>query len=495
MEAILPKRIIHLIGLGSGSPGELTLETQRLLESGIPLFLRTRIHPTVTWLEEKGILYTSFDDLYETSEDFNLLYSRVFHHLLAEMDERSEILYGVPGHPLLAERVGELLLKGQSAESYTVKVYPAVSAVESISAALGIDPATGLIIQDALNYRSVAGELPQLILQLYNRRVASDLKLTLMSEYSDDAEVIVIRAAGVSGEERQQRVPLRELDHLDWIDHLTSLYIPGGNRLIPSSYPLDKLVGIMARLRDDDGCPWDREQDHRSLRQYCLEEACEVIVAIEQGETGPLVDELGDLLLQVVFHACIGAEDREFDLNDISAAICSKLIRRHPHVFGDLVLHDAEEVVINWERIKGEENRSEGEVAPALLKGVGSGLPALTRARKLLQKAASIGFDWDDREEVVSKVKEEWQELLESMVEEHAHSAEEEFGDLFLSLVNLARWMQIDPELALTLSCEKFIRRFSQIEKESRTLGKNLICMTSPEKDALWNLIKGRMKD
>ena len=482
---------LHLVGLGTGSYRDLTMGTVELLQSGIPVILRTAVHPTVPWLDAEGILYSSCDDLYEGAEDFQDLYDQIAQRVLGELKQYSEVIYGVPGHPLLAEKPSAILLQLQEEQGYEVCLHPAISALESIAATLALDLSGGVIIQDALDYQLVAGSLPQLILQGYNRRVVGELKLTLLESYPPETLVTVVQAARVPEQEQLIEVALGEIDHLTWIDHLTSFYIPSGNTLHASFFPLDPLIKITHKLRSPEGCPWDQEQDHRSLSRYCLEEAIEVIAAIEKADYQQLVDELGDLMLQIALHACIAAEESHFDVNDVVEGICNKMIRRHPHVFGETQVADAEEVRANWEEIKRAE-RGASSATLSILQEVGEGMPALTRARKIQERAAGVGFDWPDVSGVLEKKHEEMQELEAAVANRDIEGIISEFGDLLFTMVNWSRFLKIDPELALIRSCEKFKQRFSVIEKESAALGKNLVSMTLHEMEALWERSKSK---
>ncbi|MCL2498155.1 MAG: nucleoside triphosphate pyrophosphohydrolase [Symbiobacteriaceae bacterium] len=490
-----PKAVIHLLGLGCGNSADLTLKTVELLQSGLPVFLRTVNHPTVSWLREQGVVFTSFDSFYQEAENFTSLYQDIATKIISEAVKLGELIYGVPGHPLVAEQVSQLLLaeeKAPTGSPIEVRVYSAVSAIEGITTALGIDPAQGLIIQDALAYKEVAGDMPQLLLQVYSPLVAADLKLTLMASYPDDTPVTLVRAAGIPQEETIVNLPLHELDHIPWIDHLTSIYIPGGNLRVPAVVALDPLVAVMEQLRGPEGCPWDQEQDHFSLRPYCIEEAWEVVTAIEGGVSRELVDELGDLLLQIAFHACIAAETGEFDLADVVTAICDKMIRRHPHVFGELHFDSSAQVLQSWEQIKQAERAEVAQEWQPLLQGVGEGMPALSRARKIQEKVAGVGFDWRDASGPAAKVREELMELDAALVANDPIRGEQEFGDLLFSLVNWSRHVHIDPELALLGSCREFCERFFKMEKESLTSGENLVDKTLSELDALWERAKKR---
>ncbi len=246
----------------------------------------------------------------------------------------------------------------------------------------------------------------------------------------------------------------------------------------------EQLVAIMARLRGRNGCPWDRKQTHESLRQYLLEEAHEVLESIDENNLGGLKEELGDLLLQIVFHAQIAAEEQAFAIGDVLDVITEKLIRRHPNVFGDVEIHTAEEQSINWERIKKNEGKA------SVLDGVPRTLPALARASRLQQKAATVGFDWPDAAPVWDKIDEELRELRAACERKDEAHMEEEFGDLLFSMVNLSRFLGIHPEDALRKTSEKFTRRFQRIEEQLEDSNKEIKEATLDELDALWEKAK-----
>jgi len=250
-----------------------------------------------------------------------------------------------------------------------------------------------------------------------------------------------------------------------------------------------ELVKVMARLRAADGCPWDREQTHASLKPYLLEEAYEALEAIDVGDDGELCKELGDVLLQVVFHAQIAGEEGRFSIDDVARAIVDKLIHRHPHVFGDLEVDGADQVVTNWERIKQEERRGKDR-QPSVLDGVPKQLPALLRAQRIQGKASRVGFDWDEIAGPLAKVEEEFAELRKAMEVGSAAEVEEEFGDLLFALVNVGRFLKVAPEDTLRRAVEKFERRFRQVEETARTQGRDLQEMSMQEMDQIWNQIK-----
>jgi tetrapyrrole methylase family protein/MazG family protein len=259
-------------------------------------------------------------------------------------------------------------------------------------------------------------------------------------------------------------------------------------RIVRSGEELERLEAIMRTLRGEQGCPWDRQQTHQTLRASLLEEAYEVLEAIEEESPDHLREELGDLLLQVVFHAQLAAESDQFTLADVLADLNAKLVRRHPHVFAGQEVSGAEGVVVNWEQIKAAEKKEE---RPSALSGVPITFPALMRAEKVQAKAARVGFDWPEVRGPLAKVQEEAEELVaawEAGVEsaEDRRQLEEEYGDLLFSLVNLARFLKIRPELALLRSTEKFIRRFQRLEEKVAAQGATLESLTLAEMDAIW---------
>ncbi|GBD93314.1 nucleoside triphosphate pyrophosphohydrolase/pyrophosphatase MazG [bacterium BMS3Abin05] len=246
----------------------------------------------------------------------------------------------------------------------------------------------------------------------------------------------------------------------------------------------DRLVSIMNRLRQPDGCPWDQEQTHRSLRRYLLEETYEVLETLDNEDFSELKEELGDLLLQVVFHAQLAKEEGVFTIEDVIEGINAKLIRRHPNVFGDAVIDTAEEQTRNWELLKKEEGRS------SAIQGVPKELPALLRAWRIQQKAAQVGFDWDDIADVWAKVEEELNELKEASQSGNPDEIEAEFGDALFALVNLSRFLKLNPEDALRRTIRKFRTRFQKVEQELKSRGKSPEDSNLKEMDEIWNLIK-----
>jgi MazG family protein len=248
------------------------------------------------------------------------------------------------------------------------------------------------------------------------------------------------------------------------------------------------LLSLMARLRAEDGCPWDREQTRASLRPYVIEEAYEVVQAIDEGSRDHLVEELGDLLFQVVFHTQLGAESGEFTMEDVVDRVCEKMTRRHPHVFGDGVVADSREALAQWERIKRGEAGSSGSV----LDGVPVALPALLRAQRLQTKAARVGFDWPDWREAWTKVREEVGEVQETLSRGDDARVADELGDLLFSIVNVARLRGMDAEDCLRRASEKFTRRFGKVEREMKAGGRTVTEASAEDLDRAWEAAKAQ---
>ncbi|MDO4988385.1 MAG: nucleoside triphosphate pyrophosphohydrolase [Synergistes sp.] len=257
-----------------------------------------------------------------------------------------------------------------------------------------------------------------------------------------------------------------------------------------------KAVGVMRRLREPGGCPWDREQDYMSLRRYIIEEAYELIQAIEAHDTANMCEECGDLLLQIVFVSRIAEELGEFDICDVLDGFSNKMIRRHPHVFGDTSVKDSDEVLVNWEKIKKEERR-EKDTDSSFMAGIPRGMPALLRAYRIQERAAKPGFDWEkgDSAPVFAKVEEELREVRDAAASDDKGAVAEEVGDLIFAAVNLARHLGVDPEIAAHSACEKFSRRFREVEKSVAESGRSWSDFTLGELDEFWNAAKHKNEE
>lgn len=260
------------------------------------------------------------------------------------------------------------------------------------------------------------------------------------------------------------------------------------NKLKMDKRDIQDLIEIIETLRGENGCPWDIEQTHESIKKGIIEESYEVMDAINRGDEEGIVEELGDVLLQVVFHCALGKEEGRYDLGDVIEGICNKMIYRHPHVFGEYKVENTDEVLVSWDELKKKEKNL--ETTTDELKGIARALPALIRAKKVQAKASKVGFDWDRVEDAAHKVEEELKEVLDVYKDKNRAMITEEVGDLLFSCVNVARFLEVDPEEALNISTDKFIRRFGGIEEKVRAKGLDLKAMTLEEMDIIWNDIK-----
>lgn len=455
---------ITVVGLGSGRLESLPYATYHKLLQAPVVYVRTLHHPVAQELLERGVHMLSFDQVYDQAQRYEEVYPEIVHRLL-QRAEQQEVVYAVPGHPMVAEKSVQLLRAEAQQRGMPLEILPAPSFLDPAFSRLGVDPVEqGFLLLDGtqLHRRLLNPFVYTLISQIYDQQVASEVKLTLMEVYPDDAPVIVGNALGVAGEEKIEQLPLYQLD---WesrrFGHLTLVAVPPllDEQALGRRY--ETLLEMIQRLRGPDGCPWDREQTHASLRRYLLEETAEVLSAIDQEDPDALEEELGDLLLQIVLHAQIASEEGYFHMDDVIGALSAKIIRRHPHVFGEEKAHSAAEVERRWQLLKEKEGRKEG------IGSLPQALAALEGARKLQSYAARWGFDWPDAEGVWEKINEEWQELKEAPAERRA----EELGDVLFSLVNLARHWGIDPEAALAQTNQKFLRRFQHLERMAEQSG------------------------
>ena len=289
-------------------------------------------------------------------------------------------------------------------------------------------------------------------------------------------------------DELVEEIPLYELDQSLHTGFMSTLYLPARE----NGRGFEDFQEVIARLRAPDGCPWDQEQTHLSLRSHLLQESYEVLEALDEEDPAHLQEELGDLLLQIVLHAQIAMENGDFNMSDILAGISDKIVRRHPHVFKQLEVNGIDEVLTNWEQIKAEERKKKGEERKSMLDGLPAALPALSQADEIQRRAKRVGFDWQTIEPVVAKIHEELQELKEAETDEERQS---EAGDVLFAVVNLIRWLDVDPEMALRETNNRFRKRFAYLEDSAVKKGKHLEEMSFEELDALWEEAKHAMRN
>lgn len=495
---------ITIVGLGPGRLNDLTLEARDILATAAVnqqvVYFRTLIHPTVEPLRQKmpQLLIDSFDHFYDQSADWDSLYQRIAEEV-CRLATQQALIYAVPGHPLFGEASVQLVLQLARERGLSTRIVAGLSFLEPVCTILGLDPLNaGAQITDATTLASLAPDevagniiptIPLLVTQVYNRWVASAVKLALSECYPDEWPVKLVRAAGDNGEQAVLDMPLFELDRNNLVNHLSTLYVPPLSELTPLRLP-ETLRYITMRLRrDPDGCPWDRQQTHQTLTPYVIEEAYEVVEALEENDMEKLADELGDLLLQVYLHAEVARQASEFSIGDVFEHINTKLIRRHPHVFGKVEVSGAGEVLKNWEEIKRQERIAAGKdiQAESVLDGVPLASPALIVAQEYQKRAAKVDFDYRSLEAVLKKLMEEFKELQEASTPEHQH---EEMGDVLFMVTRLARELHIDAEEALRAANRKFLRRFQAMEQTARTEGRSFSSFSTQDWTDLWRRVK-----
>lgn len=479
---------IVVAGLGPGGAEHVTAETIAAIERIPHRYLRTEIHPSAALVGESE----SFDELYESADRFEDVYAEIVERLVRAASEHGEILYVVPGSPLVLERTVRTLRDDDRVES---TILPAMSFLDVVWARLRIDPVeAGVRLIDGHEFATAAAGLtgPLLVAHTHANWVLSDIKLALDDPDGalDDTPVVLLQALGTPDEQIVETT-WAAMDHTIDADHLTSLYVPQLGVGVGAGYV--RFHQLARTLREQ--CPWDIEQTHRSLVPYLIEESYEVVDAIQALGDDPssddlLIEELGDLLYQIEFHATIAEQEGRFTIADVTQGIHDKLVRRHPHVFGDehgvtVDVDGTEQVLANWEDIKrAEKGRT------SVFDGVPNSLPSLAYAHKVQKKAAKIGFDWPDVAGALPKIAEEAAELTIAADDGDTAATADELGDLLFAVVNVARHLRVDPESALRAAANKFRRRFETLEQIATARGIVVHTAGLDALDALWDEVK-----
>jgi tetrapyrrole methylase family protein / MazG family protein len=495
---------ITILGLGPGAWDDLTIQARAVLaqaaQERTTVYFRTLVHPTVEPLKREipDLLIESFDTFYDESDDWEKLYQRIT-NTVCELAASKPMIYAVPGHPMIGESSVQLILNRARERGLSTRIVAGLSFLEPVCAALELDPFNlGAQIIDAttlasLSHEEIAGKLlpttPLLVVQVYNRRVASAVKIALGECYPDEWPVRLVRAAGVDSDESVIEMPLYELDRNNLANHLCTLYVPPCGEMDALRLP-ETLRFITMRLRrDPDGCPWDRQQTHQSLTRYVIEETYEVVEALEENDMDALAEELGDLLLQVYLHAEIARQEGDFAIGDIFEHVNAKLIRRHPHVFGAVEVGSAGQVVQNWEAIKKQEKIAAGKdvESASILDGVPLASPALILAQEYQKRAAKTGFEFSSLQEVLDKLSEELRELQEASTPE---DQQEELGDVLFIVAKIGRMLHIDAEEALRKANRKFKWRFQSMEATIKEEQREFASYSIEEWMQLWEKAK-----
>ena len=469
---------ITVVSLGPGPRELLTFGAADALKSAKKVILRTRVAcGAADYLEEIGVPFETLDRLHETCEDFDELIAAAVAYLLKQAEE-TDLCYGVfdasadETVKALREKAEVTVLPGVPLSAPFLSAAPAQDTIE---------------IQTASSLRVTATQNPLLILECDSRMLMGDCKLQLLQWYDPDQPVLFF-PPGEQAKRGYRSIPLADLDRQPQYDHTCAALLPSVVLTARKRFDFYDLVRVMDILRGEGGCPWDREQTHQTLRKYLIEEAYETAAAIDEEDWDHVADELGDVLLQVVFQANIGSQYGTFELSDVTTHICRKMIDRHRHIFGSDHCETAEDVLVNWEKIKKEERGFTTQ--SQVLQGVSRGLPPLMRAGKVQKKARDVGFDWDDPRDALKKVHEEANEVLAELDGKSPEKLEMELGDLFFACVNVARLAGVDAEGALQKATEKFISRFFVMENAILGDGKRFEDLTLSEMDVYWERSK-----
>ncbi|WP_017187580.1 nucleoside triphosphate pyrophosphohydrolase [Alkalibacillus haloalkaliphilus] len=475
---------IKVIGLGASTIEQLPLGVYRELIKSSRVLTRTLDHPVIDELVAEEVQFQSFDKIYEMNDQFENVYDVIANDLINQA-KNENIIYTVPGHPMVAEKTVQLLLDANET-NVEVEIEGGQSFLDPLFTAVQIDPIEGFQLLDGTNLdrSKIQYENHLLISQVFDTFTASEVKLTLMEDLPYDYPITIVEEAG-SHNETVITVPLHELDREFQVSNLITLYIRPQERN-QLHHTFAALKDVIATLRGPNGCPWDQKQTHESLRPYLIEEAYEVIEAIDAQDDDHLAEELGDVLLQIMLHSQIGEENGFFTVDDVIKGITDKMVERHPHVFSDVSVNSVDEVTDNWEAIKQKDKPKTRSV----LDGLNDALPRLLYAKEIQKKVAKVGFDWQEESPVINKVKEEIEEFHDAIANKSIDEAEMELGDVLFSIVNLGRFYKIDPEIALNRTCGKFISRFKEVEKLVQQNNGSLSDLSLEQLDQYWEQVK-----
>ena len=481
-----------------GTPGTISRANIDALLKSQKLIFQTLEHPCAkAALEFCGIdpaSVVSFDEYYNESFDFDELNERIASELAGAFDEVGveTVGFAVLGRGVGADLIRQIHMHLPEKHA-ALRILPSCGFAEAALASAfgaGLPYFSDFDLRTAQSLKITDPEQPLVIEECDTLLRAGEVKL-MLSEYYPDDFILYLAAMNGAGEYEVEMLHLYMLDHIKnaaLYGAATVVIVPPCPLTRRTRHGFDALMDVMHRLRAPGGCPWDAEQTHTSLRSSLIEESYEVLDAIDREDLTALEEELGDLLLQVVFHAVIEEEMSEFTMRDVITGIVNKLIYRHPHVFGDVKVNSSDDVLYNWENLKQKEKHQQ-TVADAM-RAVPASFPALIRSFKVQKKAAHVGFDWPNAKDALPKVGEEAREVLEAIESGETEHAAEEIGDLLFACVNVARLLKVDPELALGSATEKFMRRFISMERLILNDGRDFTDMTLDEMDQYWELVK-----
>lgn len=464
--------MIKVVGMGINA-GDVSIRGAEAIKNADVVIVKTALTSTYTYF--KDINHVTLDELFEKASDFEEL-NRLIADRVTNLSNDKNAVYCVHGSACDDDTVKELKKRAD------VEIIPSVSYA---SDALGRYVSNSYVLYAASEYQNMIynAHLPLIIKELDSNLLASDLKLKLSEFIDEETDVKVISKDG------EKTVKLYELDRLDNYDYSTAVLIEPKPFVDKKRFTFDDLVDIMHKLRAPDGCPWDRAQTHKSIRANLIEECYELIEGIDKDDTVIMQEEIGDVILQALFHMVIGEDTGEFTIGDVISELCSKLVNRHTHIFGADKASDADSALSAWERAKGKEKKY-ASVSDKMDK-ISRSLPALMRAAKVQKAAVKAGFEWDNIDGTFDKLDEEKEEVRRTTTYEDAF---EECGDLLFACLNILRFKKIEPEEALTFATDKFVRRYTRMEELAKADGIDLSTLKVDEQQVYWERVKAEEK-
>lgn len=457
--------MISIVGLGYGSIDDLTIKTFKMLKEAKNVFVNNLEYSIENSFKEEGVVFKDYKELLVNIEKYSELDENTVYAVWGNTFENDEVIIRCK-----EKNINYNLYEGYGIETFLErcigeKVGDIITLNSCNISKWNIDKRKSFIITDLISEKDI-----------------NKVKSELLKVYYKDTDIYHIKA-GSNKIEAKYRID--DIDKIEGLDEQSLIYVKENSK---GKKDIHDLMAVIEVLRGENGCPWDKEQTHDSIKKDIVEESYEVLDAIDNENVEGIIEELGDVLFQVLFHASLGREEEEFSLLDITDGISNKMIYRHPHVFGNTSVNSTEEVLVNWDELK--KNEKNFESLSDELTGVAKALPALIRAKKIQKKAKKVGFDWDDVSGAFDKVKEELNEVIDVYKEGKVSRIKEEIGDLLFSCVNVSRFLSVDPEEALNLTTDKFINRFSYIERRAKELSSNLEEMSLEDMDKLWDEAK-----
>lgn len=457
--------MINIVGLGCGSIYDLTVRTLKMLKESKNVFTKNKGYSIINQLESEGIEFKDYSELVNNIKKYR--------------ETKENAIYVVLGNP--TEDDGFIV--ECKAKEIEYKLYENFEAKDFVERCTGEKIGRIIVLNSSDVIKNKINKRKNLIItDLKDDKVIGKVKMELLKVYYEDTYIHHLKM-GQYHDFGKYRIS--DIDKIQGIDEQSVFYIKEGSRCKKDIWDLIEIIEI---LRSENGCPWDKEQTHQSIKKDIIEESYEVFDAIEINDTKALIEELGDVLFQVLFHTSIGNDENKFSFLDVTDGISNKMIYRHPHVFGNINVDSTEEVLVNWDELKKNEKNFKSLTDE--LNGIAKALPAMIRAKKVQKKVKNVGFDWDDISEVFDKVKEELNEVMDVYKSEKVSRIKEEIGDLLFSCVNVSRFLDVDPEEALNLTTDKFIKRFSYIEIKAKEMHKKLDEMSLVDMDKLWDEAK-----